>query len=350
MGLLQTSINRGKEFFQRARQRRWPRRTAITIATVLVLYGIAGFVGVPYVLQRVLAGPVATTIHRAVTVGKIRFNPYRLRLEVDHLHVADRNPQRPFVDLGHLRVKVSWTSLFRLAPIVGEFYTDELAVHIVRTGEQTFNFSDLITSSAPSTPPPAPSKPLRFAVSNIELNDGAIAFDDELLGEKHQVEHIRLALPFIANLPADVNVFAQPFLQMIVDGSRFHLYGQTKPFEHTQDTVLDLSLHRFDLTRYIAYVPTKLPVKIKSGVLSTVLHLHFINQDPHPRIRLDGGAALDAIDVRDQAGAPLLSLKHTVTTIDELEPLENIFHLKRVYIDGLSGHLARNGDGTTNLS
>jgi hypothetical protein len=346
MSLLQTSIDRGKQFFQRTRQRRWPRRTAISVATILVLYGIAGFIGVPYVLRRVLAGQVATAIHRAVTVDKIRFNPYRLRLEVDHLHVADRNPQRPFVDLGHLRVKVSWTSLFRLAPIIGEFYTDELAVQIVRTGEQTFNFSDLITSS----PAPGPSKPLRFAISNIELNDGAIAFDDELLGEKHRVEHIRLALPFIANLPADVNVFAQPFLQMIVDGSRFHLNGQTKPFEQTQDTVLDLSLHRFDLTRYVAYVPAKLPIKLKSGVLSTVLHLHFINQDPRPRIRLDGGAALDAIDVRDQTGAPLLSVKHAVTTIDELEPLENIFHLKRFYIDGLNGHLARNADGTTNLS
>src|SRR5258708_30772848 len=157
MGLLQTSINCGEGFFLTARQRRWLRRTALTVATILVLYGILGFLVAPYALRRVLAGPVATSIHRAITVSKIRFNPYRLRLEADHLHVSDINPQRPFVDIGHLRVKVSLTSLFRLAPIIGQLFTHELAVRIVRPGEQTFNCSDLIGRS-PSAPPATPSK------------------------------------------------------------------------------------------------------------------------------------------------------------------------------------------------
>ena len=351
MGLLRTSIERGKSFTQRMRASRWPWRIGVTLVTVLVLYGVVGFIGVPYALRRVLTEVVAAQIHRTVTVAKIRFNPYRLRLEADHLHISDRNPQRPFVDLGHLRVKVSWSSLLRFAPIIGELYTDELAVHIVRTGEQAFNFSDLIAGSPPppGAPPPA-SKPFHFAVSNIQLNDGAIAFDDQLLGQEHKVEHIRLALPFIANLPAAVDIYAQPFLQMIVDGSRFHLNGATKPFERSQDTVLDLSLHRFDLTRYIAYVPAKLPLKLKSGLLSTMLHLHFLLKDDQPRIRLDGGAALEQVDLEDNAGAPLASIKRVVADFDAIEPLENIVHLKRFYVAGLDAHLTRNADGTTNLS
>src|SRR5208283_3143822 len=134
------------------RGRRWLRRTVATVLIVLILYGLGGFFGAPYALRRVLTGPVATALKRPATVGVIAFNPFRLRLEVADLHVADRDPQRPFVDLKHLRVKVSWTSLWRLAPVVGEFYTDGLAVHVVRTGEQTFNFSDLIVPPANAPP------------------------------------------------------------------------------------------------------------------------------------------------------------------------------------------------------
>jgi len=338
------------------RGRRWLRRTVATVLIVLILYGLGGFFGAPYALRRVLTGPVATALKRPATVGVIAFNPFRLRLEVADLHVADRDPQRPFVDLKHLRVKVSWTSLWRLAPVVGEFYTDGLAVHVVRTGEQTFNFSDLIVPPAnapPSPPPPAnsqPTKPQRFAVSNIQLNDGEIDFDDQTLHQQHRVEHIRLAVPFIANLPADVDIFVQPFLRMIVDGSRFMLVGHTKPFGATLDTIVDLNLHRLALAPYMAYVPEKLPVKLTDGMLSALIQLHFLNANNQPHIELDGGAALEKVDLRDAGGAPLLSLGRLVVTLDNVRPLESVAHLKRIYLEGLNAHLIRNADGTTNLT
>jgi hypothetical protein len=338
------------------RGRRWLRRTVATVFIVLILYTLGGFFGAPYALRRVLTGPVATALKRPVMVGGIAFNPFRLKLRVSDLHVADRDPQRPFVDLKHLRVKVSWTSLWRLAPVVGEFYTDGLAVHVVRTGDQTFNFSDLIVPPAnapPPPPPPAnaqPTKPQRFAVSNIQLNDGEIDFDDQTLHQQHRVEHIRLAVPFIANLPADVDIFVQPFLQMIVDGSRFRLVGHTQPFGPTLDTIVNLSLHRLALAPYMAYVPKKLPVKLTDGMLSALIQLHFLNANSQPHIELDGGAALEKVDLRDAGGAPLLSLGRLVVTLDNVRPLESVVHLKRIYLEGLNAHLIRNADGTTNLT
>ncbi|MGH7839581.1 MAG: DUF748 domain-containing protein, partial [Candidatus Binataceae bacterium] len=338
-------------WFAPLRQRRWIRRVAITLLVVLTLYGLGGFLGVPYALRRVLTGQVAATLHRPVTVGAISFNPYRLRLELDQLHVGDRDPQQPFVDLAHLRVKVSWSSLLRLAPVVRQVTLTQPVFHLVRTGAQAFNFSDLIAPSNPAPPTKvAPGKPFRFAVSNIELTGGAIYLDDQLLKQRHAVEHIRLGVPFIANLPSDVNIFVQPLLRMVIDGSPFRLDGKTKPFGRNQETVVDLSLHQLDLPRYVAYAPVKLPIKLLKGTLSTLLHLHFITDRNQPHIKLDGGFALDTLEVRDAAGAPLLSLGHLATELDEVKPLEHVVHLKRIYIGGLSAHLARNADGTTNLT
>ncbi len=104
------------------------RKIGVIVVAVVLFLGLATYIAVPPILRHVLTGSVATSIHRQVSVGKIRFNLYRLKLDLDQLHVGERDdPQKPFVDLGHLTVKVSWTSLFRFAPVVGEVVIDKPA-------------------------------------------------------------------------------------------------------------------------------------------------------------------------------------------------------------------------------
>jgi hypothetical protein len=329
------------------------RKIGVIVVAVVLFLGVATYIAVPPVLRHVLTGSVASSIHRQVSVGKIRFNLYRLKLDLDQLHVGERDdPQKPFVDLGHLAVKVSWTSLFRFAPIVGEVVIDKPAIHVVRVSQQKFNFSDLL-ESAPTPPKPkpvAPGAPMKFAVSNIQLRDGEVTIDDQLLGKQHKVEKIQINVPFIANLPADVDVFVQPLVQMVIDGSPLRIAGVAKPFEATRDSVVDLKLHRLDLPLYVSYAPMKLPVKISSGTLSTDLYLHFVQAESQPLIRLNGTVALDQLDVRDTADAPLVALKHAEVKLTDVEPLGAVFYLRSIWIDGLLASVRLNPDGTNNLS
>ena len=282
------------------------RRIGIALASVIVVFGLFGFFGVPAILRHVLTGQVAQTLHRPVTVGDIAFNPYRLRLEVGKLHIGDRDEAAPFVDIGHFHVKVSWKSLFRLAPIVSDLSIDRPDVHIVRTAVNRFNFSDLLEQPSPPAPKPAkPAPPMRFSVSNIQINDGDIYLDDRVLNQKHSIERLRLGLPFIANLPSAIEVFVQPLLQMRVDGSPMRLNGQAKPFDPSRESIVDLDLHRLDLPQYVGYVPMKLPVKLADGKFSSLVRLHFVNTESQPSVRLDGEIAFDTIDLRDLSDAPL---------------------------------------------
>ncbi len=328
------------------------RRIGISIAVVIVVFGLFGFLGVPAILRHVLTGRVAQTLHRPVTIGDVAFNPYRLRLEIDKLHIGDRDAAAPFVDIGHFHVKASWKSLLRLAPIVSELAIDHPEIHIVRTAENRFNFSDLLEQPGPSPAPKPekPSQPMRFSVSNIQVNDGAIYFDDRVVNEKHSIQGLRLGLPFIANLPSAVDVFVQPLLQMRVDGSPMRLNGRTKPFGPSLESIVDLNLHRLDLPLYVGYAPVKLPVKLAQGKFSSLVQLHFVNAESQPRIRLDGEIAFDAVDVRDLSDAPLVGIKHASITLADVEPLEQIVRLGRIRIQALSSHVVLNADGTTNLT
>jgi hypothetical protein len=324
------------------------RRIGTTLVVIVVLYGILGFVFLPMLLRHILTTSVSASLNRRVTVGKIAFNPYRLRLDLDQLHIADRDPAKPFVDLGHLRVKVSWTSLYRLGPVIKELEINRPAVHVVRTGDQQFNFSDLLVSKTPSNAPPG--KPLHFAFSNIQLHEGDVRFDDQVLGQKHSIEHMELDLPFIANLPADTDIFVQPLLRMLVDGSPIKIGGRALPFTNERESRVVLSINRFNLSPYIAYSPVKLPIKIPQGSLSAFIQVNFVQAAAGPVIRVSGQASLDDLQVLDSASAPLVGFKRAAANLNDLEPLTSMFHFGAITLDGLNVALVRNHDGTTNLT
>ena len=356
LGRLRSAFHPSRPWVARTRElgrSRRVRRIGVIVVAVVLFLGIATYIAVPPVLRHVLSGPVAASIHREVSVGKIRFNLYRLKLDLDQLHVGERDsPQKPFVDLGHLTVKVSWTSLFRFAPVVGEVVVERPRIHVVRLSQQKFDFSDLLESApAPTPPKPAPpSAPQRFSVSNIQLRDGEVTIDDQVLGKQHKVDKIEINVPFIANLPSDVDVFVQPLLQMVIDGSPLRIAGVAKPFGATRDSVVDLRLHRLDLPLYVSYAPMKLPVKIPAGTLSADVYVHFVQAKDQPLIRLNGTVALDQLVVHDAADAPVVALKHAEVKLTDVEPLGTVFYLQSIWIDGVLANVKLNPDGTNNLS
>ena len=326
------------------------RRIGGTAGAVIALFGLAGFVGAPLLLRHVITGTVAAALHRPVRVGAIGFNPYTLKVDIDQLQVGERGMATSFVEINHLRIKVSWVSLLRLALVVKELRIERPAMHLVRTAEQRFNISDLLDRSVPAD---TSRKPFRFAVSNIQLNDGTVQFDDTVLGERHTVEHVQLSVPTISNLSADIKLGVQPRLQMVIDGSPLHIIGKATLFAMPWETVVDLTLDRFDLSRYRTYLPQETLMTIAKGTLSGNVAVRVINADPadsQPSIRLSGTLELDDLDLRDDANAPLLELKHAVTILTEVAPLEHLVHLGRTSVDGLTVHAVRKRDGTTNIT
>ncbi len=342
----------GRRALEFARSRRARRIGTWALATILLL-GVVSYFAVPMVLHNLLVGQVAKQLKRPVSVGRIGFNLYTLRLDIDQLHIAEPDNSQPFVDVGHIRVRVGWSSLFRLAPVIKEVAITKPSIHIVREAEQRFNFSDLLESPNPPPPPPKEKpagKPQRFAVSNIRLTDGDIRFEDQVLSQQHHIENIQLGVPFIANLPADVDIYVQPLLQMVIDGSPLRIVGRAKPFANPPESVVDLRLHRLELQRYLGYAPKRIAIKIPSGTLSSDLQVHFVQSAAQPRIAVSGAVALDQLAVHDGADAPLIELAHAEVKLNDVEPLENVIALQEIFVDGLVAHATLNHDGTTNFT
>jgi len=94
------------------------RRVALVFGILLVIYALLGFFAVPAFLHHWVDTRASALIGRPVSVGALRFNPFNLRLDADQLHVGEADGRTPFVDIEQLTVNGSWTSLFRLAPVL----------------------------------------------------------------------------------------------------------------------------------------------------------------------------------------------------------------------------------------
>lgn len=329
------------------------RRIGLGVLVFLAVFGLLGAVGGPPLLHHLAETQLSKYLERPVTVGKIRLNPYTLRLEIDQLHIAERDGKTPFVDIGHLHVNAAWCSIFRRAPVIEELTVDAPRVRIVRTAEQRFNFSDIVDKlTQPEIPPkPKSNEPARFVFANLQLNNGAIQFVDQPLGAQHTVDGLRIGVPFLASLPADVDIFVQPLLAARIDGAPLYFAGQTKPFAQSLESSLNIRLDGLDLPRYLGYVPGPLPVAVPQGKLTTDLTIDF--QKPNtgnPVLRVHGTAGLDSLEVTDAKKAPLVAAKQLRATLSDVRPLDNVYHLDTLSLDGVRVDAVRAPDGSINFA
>ncbi|VWM16030.1 DUF748 domain-containing protein [Burkholderia lata] len=330
-----------------ARSRR-TRRIGIGLLIFIVLFGLLGFFAAPPLIRHIAEQQLSKQLDRPATIQRIALNPYTLNLEADGIHLGDKGGQGDFIDIAKLVVRPSWSSLFRGAPIVNEVRLDSPRFHIVRYDAQRFNFTDLIEKF--STPSPKPeSKPTQFSVSNIQVNNGRIDFDDRLLNEKHVVDNWTLGIPYIATLASKTDIFVQPKLRARFDGSPIAIDGKTKPFAQSRESEIALKFDGLDVPKLISYVPAKLPVAVTSGLLSSDLKVNFVMSGETPALRVSGTVDLNDAKVTDHASAPLFAARSVHVAAASLEPLRNAMHFDEIRIDQPVVDLSRDKQGVLNV-
>jgi len=336
-------------------QARRTRRIVIGLLLAVIVIGLLGFFAAPPLIRHIAEQQLSAQLDRPASIERIALNPYTLSFEADRVHIGEApanlsagTKSGDFVDIERLIVRPSWSSLFRLAPIINELKIDSPRFHIVRFDAQRFNFSDLIEKfSKPSAHPS--SKPARFSVSNIRVENGRIDFDDRLLKTHHVIDRWSIGIPFIANLASTTELFVTPSLQARIDGSPLSITGRTKPFAESRESEIALQLDGLDLPQMLSYAPASLPVALKSGRLSTNLDVSFALNADAPVVRIKGTVDLADLAVTDKQDAPLFAAKSLHVNAGNLEPLRNVYRLDEVRLTQPDVKLSRDKSGAFNF-
>lgn len=333
-------------------RRRWIIGGA-SAAAALVAIIVGLWLGVPAAVRWGLETVAAREIGRPIEVGDIRFNPFTLQLDIRDVSVGGATGDAgTLLTLGEVHARLSSKSLWRLAPVVRSLRVQTVRVNIARLAPNRFNFSDIVERLAAR---PDDGEPARFAVNNIELHDGAIAIDDQVVGKKHTVSEIELGIPFISSLPDDEEIKVKPALSARVNQAQFNVDGETLPFADTLETSVAIRFTGLHLPTYLGYVPLPLQFSLPRGELDTDLRLAFrraVAAAPErpaqpARVLLTGRAAIrDLALLPNDMQEPLAEWRLLEVDIDEVEPLARIAKIASATLTAPIVRATRRGDGT----
>ncbi|WP_420995660.1 DUF748 domain-containing protein [Cupriavidus sp. 30B13] len=330
-------------------RRRAGVRVAGGIVAALAVFGLAGYFGGPPLIKSFVAKQASEALGRKVTFGGAQVRPFSLAVTVSDVTIYEPDGTTPMLTLGEAEIDGAIASLWHMAPVVDAVHIDRPALRLARDASGRMNYADIEERFA-ARPAAPKSEPARFSVNNIALTGGSVVFDDKLLGQTQRVDNLTITLPFLSNLPHDVEIVTRPSLSARINGSALALDGTMLPFAASRETHLNLNLDGLDLPRYMAFAPALKDAEVKGGLLDTRLTLGFIQDKDKQDVFLAGTAALREADIRKRDGSPLVKAGRVAVDIDRIEPLAQKAHLRNVTVEGLAVNAARRADGTLDLA
>jgi len=328
---------------------KWVRRVGVAILALLALWALL-WLAVPPLAKSQLQKIASEKLGRQVTVGKIEFKPWTLELAVNDLRIASADGSQPQVVVKRIYADAELQSILRLAPVIDAVRIEAPAIQLTHLADGRYDIDDILARLTPAPEPPdAPKKdPLRFAIYNIAITDGAVDFNDETVKRRHELREFALSVPFLSNLASQREIKTEPKLAFVLNGSRFDSAAESTPFADNRKTDARINFQGLDLVPYLGYIPGGLPVALQAGKLDADLKIDF-EQAATAGLRITGSIAANGIKVADAKGHDLLGFDALKIALADVRPLERVVHLSEVALAGPDLVVARDAAGQLNL-
>ncbi len=318
------------------------------ITGLLVLYILAGFVAVPLVIHWVLRNQVSAALQRKVLATRIRANPFTFSVHISELSVSGRDDS-PFVQMENLYINVDpLISLFKWGAVVHSMEIGKPRIRIIRTGEDQFNFSDLLVPSQKTAPGDLDleSKPLRVVLGIFKLTSGEIQFIDKSRSIPFESTVSGLEMSMIG---LDTQAEAEAF--------SYHLSGRTEADERLRvdgradlrpfDAASEVALKGLALAKYAPYYQPFLNAKATDGRIDLHAKLQWSAQN---RTVGDLLVTIAGLALKDYSGAETLaSLPYLKIEGAAVDLKNRQLRLGRIDSKDARIHIQRNAQGQLNL-
>lgn len=326
---------------------------------LVALLGLALPAWVRYQGEKMASQMLGRTVH----IGHVAFTPWTLQWQLDHLTIAAAQGDDPQFSIERIRIDMAWQSLWHLAPVLDALQIERPVLRLQRTSAGHYDVDDLLqrlalhtdASTTARAPLDSSEEPLRFALYNVALSEGAIHFVDAAHAgtpgtpRTHTVRHITLNLPFLSSLPSQRAIQVQPRLAWEMDGSTFDSSAQTTPFLSSHATQARITLANFDVSPYLDYLPAGLPLRVQSGIVDVDMALSFTQPQTPPTaaatLQLQGTLHARNMRITDAQARPFLELARLKMDIADLQPLARQGRIRHVEIETPHWWVQRERDG-----
>ncbi|MDR3578572.1 MAG: DUF748 domain-containing protein [Oryzomonas sp.] len=322
------------------------------IKIALIIAGVAAaivlFCGavLPLIVRSQAVSAIEEATGRKTRIEKVGINPFTLTVTVSGLAIEEKGGG-PFASIGRLRASLSPASIYRRALILSQVSVDTPSISFARLAANRYSFNDIIERQQ-AKPKKESKGEFHFSINNITLDNGSVDFDDQAVagGRKHTVRNLRIAVPFISNIPYLVEKYTDPRISAQVNGAPFSFSGKVKPLSKSMETSVHIDLRQLDLPGYVAYVPVRPPADLASGKLTIATDVSYrVSADKKPELAVKGLVRLDDVTVNLKEGQPLFRLPSLQMRASDLEIFTRRFLLDTVAMEGFELFASRSAAG-----
>ena len=259
---------------EKAKRSRWLRNTLVGVAVLLVLYALAGFLVLPWWLQKTVPEQLDQSMGWQASVEDLSANPFALTLEARGFEAEDANGE-PVVSFDRLTVNLSFFQL--LTGVVGfeNIYLESPDVRVDLLEDYSVNFARDWREAHPPEDQPAPdpatseasSGPVKLYFSQVAIDGGNIRFRDFTQDEvaEFRIAPLDLSVSDLATWPQEEGNSRYSLVAAVQDQS-IEWYGTLELAPLSSEGRVELSDIRYDtLAHFLAPV---LPWQLRSGTVS----------------------------------------------------------------------------------
>jgi uncharacterized protein involved in outer membrane biogenesis len=260
---------------------------------LLAVYAVAGFWGVPALLQWQVPRLAAAWLERPASVGEVRFNPFTLRLQVRQLQLAEADG-RPLAAVGELVADLDWRSLWHRAWTLRQLHVDAPQVRLAVAPDGRFNVADLVATLRRHRPPSGVDGAglPRVVVEDLALTRGRLAWDDQRAGYRDELAPIDLRFSRFSTLPDESQSYT--LTAEAGGGGRLRWRGEASlaPLQGRGEVTIE----GLPLRSLGAYLQRQVGATFEDGRLSATLPYRFAQDQGRWALRLEGArAAVEAL-------------------------------------------------------
>jgi hypothetical protein len=321
-------------------RRRWLRRllwaTGVLTALLLVL---AYFL--PYLLKRYIETHSVAWIQRQVRIERIVLNPFTFTYGVHGVVCHEPGSEEVFVSWKRVELKADlWNAWRNNAWRFRALRIDDPYVHITQRGDR-FNFSDLLELGGGDTaaPDPADTSSVLFEMADIQLSNGRIAYEADLLKAPAVIQDLNARCDLITSESARM---AFDLSCALANGGRldggFIIDTDRSLYE------IDGRLKAFALPQLLPYLQDFMHTTALQGEVDLDLHLRDSWADSSAlAVRAELGVS--GLDITDGEGGELIGLRSARVRLDTLDARSERFDLRSIVVDGFHTRFQLWADG-----
>jgi Domain of Unknown Function (DUF748) len=333
---------------RRTAQRR--RRIVIGLLAAAVLYVLFGFFGMPPILKSQFEKNLKTALHRPVTVGRVKFNPFNLAVTVEELQVREPDGREMFVGWHRLYVNFRFLSLLLREKRFDAIELESPRVHVVINADGSLNFSDLLAGTPTPGKPPQPAAPAPpLQVDRLVVTGARMDFQDNFRGRAFASTLGPLTFQATNFHTLRGQQAPYSFEAVTESGEKFAWHGwiEGAPFRSGGE----LSATDLVLKKYAPYYGEKLGIDLADGKLSVrgQYELDFSSSSPARKL-VDGSLTVRNLKLNERgSGELLLDLPAADITGATADGLTLKSSVGRVALQGGRLRLRHEKDGSWNI-